>query len=364
MKLLRITSLCVLALVILAGLGVWLFVDMLTVSKSELLVTPDGVTYAKPNKFLDRYIERCRPEPELPQLTHETVIQSGYLRNFYVYTPSRVIEPAAAIIVLHGSGGSAQQVYDLLGTSFYQLSEREGIAVIYAEGLGGGWNDLRTKSPHIAKELNLDDVGYIATVLDWAQQNLGTKRDNSFFFGMSNGAQMIIRLLVEVPELVTAAAMIGGALPQNPDFYGHYNHLTPRPVMFVNGTADNVVPYQGGAVKILKMFDFGRVFSAEKTVQYWVEAAELGRPPSVHHIDTVDDGTSIDLRIWSEPSKPEVRAYRVNGGKHTIPMPLTGGACDDLLSTSHDMNTVEQAWSFFQSSANLTFSGIDKNLLN
>ena len=124
--------------------------------------------------------------------------------------------------------------------------------------------------------------------------------------------------------------------------------------MFVNGTADNVVPYQGGAVKILKLFDFGSVFSAEETVQHWVEAAELGMAPSVQRLDTVEDGTSIDLSVWSEPGKPEVRAFRVNGGKHTVPMPASGGACDDLLSTSHDMNTVEQAWMFFQGAANLT----------
>ncbi|WP_269620646.1 hypothetical protein [Zhongshania sp. BJYM1] len=77
--------------------------------------------------------------------------------------------------------------------------------------------------------------------------------------------------------------------------------------------------------------------------------ANILTSPQVTNIDTEYDGTSITLYRWSEPNKVEVRAYHVIGGKHTIPMPRTEGKCDDVISTSHDMNTIEEAWSFFQS---------------
>lgn len=154
----------------------------------------------------------------------------------------------------------------------------------------------------------------------------------------------------EAPELVTAATIVGGNLPKNSECADQYRRLEARPVMFVNGTSDNIVPYQGGEVKVLMLFSFGHVFSTDETVEHWVQAADLDSPPRVQHFDTEDDGTSIDLFRWSEPGKPEIRSYRVNGGKHTLPMPATGGKCDDLISTSHDMNTIEEAWKFFKAS--------------
>jgi poly(3-hydroxybutyrate) depolymerase len=78
-----------------------------------------------------------------------------------------------------------------------------------------------------------------------------------------------------------------------------------------------------------------------------VRAAGLQHPPEEARIDTQHDRTSIDLQRWHEPGKMEVRAYRVNGGGHTIPLPSNADECTNIAAPSRDMNTVYEAWNFF-----------------
>jgi polyhydroxybutyrate depolymerase len=155
-------------------------------------------------------------------------------------------------------------------------------------------------------------------------------------------------MLVEAPELVTAATLIGTNLPTEEFTNASYADLQARPVMFINGTADRIVPYEGGTVRLFYLLNFGDVYSASETVDHWVAASGQRHAPDSSIIDTVDDGTSIELMRWHEPGKAEVRAYRVNGGDHTIPMPARGSDCPEHLKTSHDMDSVEEAWSFFR----------------
>lgn len=327
----------------------WSIVDLLTVTEDELSVAPDGTRYIDYRSPLELVLDLCGMPSPNAALQRVEFVHQGFRRALHYYTPTQLPEHPAILIVLHGSGSTAEQVHAVLGESFVQVADREGVVIIYGNGFAGGWNDLRIRSPHLAKKLNVDDIGYIRWVLNWAEGSLKIDRRRTFYVGMSNGAQMIMKLLVEAPEMVTAAALVGANLPRIPTLDKQCDDLQPRPVMFVNGTADNVMPYDGGEVRVLKIFDFGDVHSAENTVLCWVASANLHVPPIDTRIDSRDDGTTIDLRRWVEPGKPEVRAYRVNGGKHTIPMPPRGTACDSLLSTSEDMNTVEEAWSFFQS---------------
>lgn len=337
---------------VLAAVGAALAVgaiDLLTVTEDELSVAPDGTRYIDYASPLDVFIDRCKSPSTTASLQRVQFVHQGFRRELLYYVPPRRSERPAALIVLHGSGSTAEQVHVLLGEALVQIADREGLVLLYGNGFAGGWNDLRSRSPHLAKKLNLDEISYFRWVLDWAEQTLGIDRNRVFYLGMSNGAQMIMKLLVEAPELVTAAALVGANLPRVAALDERCERLRPRPVMFVNGTADSIVPYEGGKSRVLGIFDFGEVHSAETTAMCWVASANVQAPPLTTHIDTREEGTSIDLRRWSEPGKPEIRAYRVNGGKHTIPMPPRGTACDKLVSTSHDMNTIEEAWSFFHS---------------
>ena len=350
MKPLRLILFTVLTLAALSALAIWALVDLLTVSESELHTAEDGTRYYDFEPPLDRWLlADCKNTADISKLEKVQFKHKGYRRQFYIERPARMPEQVAVLLVLHGSGGSATQSHRLLGKAFNELVNQHGVVVIYADGFGGGWNDMRSQSPHIAKHLQLDDVGYFREVLNITREKLNIDINGSYFFGMSNGAQMTMRLLVQAPELVTAAVVIGGNLPKNTDFAENYEQLQARPVMFVHGTADDVVPYQGGKVKLLKLFDFGEVYSAEETVRRWVQAAGYSGSPEQTHIDNYDDNTSIDYMRWQGIAGAELRAYRVNGGRHTFPMPATGDACDKLISTSHDMNTIRTAWTFFSS---------------
>lgn len=349
MKKIKYITLSLLSLlVLLVGIaGFWLY---RFASPSEILTASDGSQYVDFKPAFAASAARCIPDGLPITLEKETFVLDGYQRSYYYYEPKSYRKSSPLVFVIHGSGMDGAAMRSATYGEFDRLADEHGFVVIYPNGFDGGWNDLRKKSPHTAKRLNLDDIGYFRHILDREEARRAIDRNNVFFFGLSNGGQMMLRLLVQAPEMVSAATLVGANLPVESNSVSTYNDLHRTPVMFVHGTEDFIVPYKGGEVRLFYVMNFGEVHSTADSVAHWVDAAGHHYKPSARQIDTADDGTSIDLLRWSAPGKDEVRLYTVNGGGHTIPMPPMRKKCGGFDGVSHDMNTVTEAWSFFRES--------------
>ena len=90
------------------------------------------------------------------------------------------------------------------------------------------------------------------------------------------------------------------------DFEGDCNPTRPVPVISLNGTADGVVPYEGGTIGFQAIPD---------VLNYWVNHNNITQEPTTNSVD--DNGTTIERTYYSGgDSGVSVDHYKVIGGDH------------------------------------------------
>jgi polyhydroxybutyrate depolymerase len=123
---------------------------------------------------------------------------------------------------------------------------------------------------------------------------------------------MALRMLCEASELFAGAGTTIANMPASTGASCQIAH--PVPVVMVNGSADLLVPYNGGWVGPFGIG--GNVWGTEKT------AAFLARANGCATVARTDSpkSSSITKIAWRDCITPEktVTLYRVNGGGHQI----------------------------------------------
>lgn len=274
---------------------------------------------------------------------------AGRTRTFSYYIPAHLAENPAVVFVLHGSNSDGTLARKMNGFTFDQLADRDGFVAVYPDGFAAHWNDCRVAAPYEANRLNIDDVGFLRAIARYFEEQSNADPARIFATGLSNGGQMALRLALEAPDLVRAVAVLGANMPvaENTDCKARGE---PVSFMLMNGTSDPMNPYDGGEVALYGVLGSrGHVLSSQATVQYWVDLAGYQAPPVTSRLSDVDpdDGSVIDVSLWSEPGKKSVVLYRVENGGHSIPHP-------DLRypriigPTNHDIAGPAVIWEFFK----------------
>ena len=300
------------------------------------------------------------PAPQEPELAGRFKVEQKRFeereRRWLVYEPSKLQHPTPVVFVLPGSAQTAEAIRLFTGYRFDELSERDGVLLVYAEGwtdggvFGPEWNDCRKNTPLPAHRENVDDVGFILWVLEEIAGDYGIDRSRVYSAGISDGGDMSYRLATDHPELFDAVAVVVAqqAAPENS------NCLTPRgpvSILVMNGTADPVIPYQGGIASFHGIGAAGEVQAMEGTISHWkaVNGIAPTDPGEVRELPdrVVEDGSTVRLERFVSPEGKQVVAYHILGGGHAIP----GGyrALPDFVfgPINHDVNGADEIWSFF-----------------
>lgn len=285
-------------------------------------------------------------------LQRHTMLFQGRERTFFVYTPPPRTPKAArpVVFVLHGGGGA--DAHEMAKrTGIHPIADREDFIVVYPYGVDGQWNDGRGKTFRRADDnTGVDDVGFIAAILDELTRSGNADPRRIYVVGLSNGGMMTYRLGIELGDRLTAIAAIIANLPAN---LAHKKPIRPLPVLIMNGTADPMMPWGGGAVRVLGKA-YGEVLSTAATVKYWVEAAGLTGPTETRKVQdrSPDDSSTVEIEVYRKPQGSlEVVLYKIVGGGHNLP----GGQTPDrprLLGPKNmDINGMEEVWAFFKKHA-------------
>ena len=161
----------------------------------------------------------------------------GKLRTFNLYVAPHVPTqtPVPLLLVLHGLFIDPATTEATSGLD--RVADDEDVAVAYPSGLDGSWNAGTCCGPSGARRIN--DVGFLAHVVDLVAQIRPIDRRRVYVAGFSNGGMMALRAVCERPDVFAAAASVGGTL-QTPC-------STRRPVnaLLLNGRRDTTVPYEG-----------------------------------------------------------------------------------------------------------------------
>jgi polyhydroxybutyrate depolymerase len=190
------------------------------------------------------------PVPPLPSLTatirKSTVRLGGRDRSYLIYVPANLPPQAALVIVLHGSGMDGARMRLCTGYEFDCLADQHGFVVIYPDGYRRNWNDCRKYATFPAKRENIDDMGFIRTLIARASIEQAIDEQQVYAFGYSNGGHMAFRLAIEAPDEIAAVGAVAANLP-TPDASSCPQRGRTSRVMLINGTADPINPYQGGS---------------------------------------------------------------------------------------------------------------------
>jgi polyhydroxybutyrate depolymerase len=266
----------------------------------------------------------CRPAGS------STLHVGGLARHYEVFVPTDT-PGLPLVIALHGRGGTGRQMERF--TRLDDVAAREQFVVVYPDAIDHHWNDARAGT-----QTGVDDVAFIAALIDEMAARYQIDRKRVFVTGMSNGAMMSYTLGCELSDRIVAIAPVAGDLPA----------VTCRParpvsVLAINGTADPFVPYGGGTAG-----RGGQVLSAEASTDRFAQVAGCTAPTVTLEPDADGgDGTRTRARRYACPAPLDVELLTIEHGGHTWP-----GAAQYLPKAligpvSRDFNASDRIWAFF-----------------
>lgn len=252
-----------------------------------------------------------------------TFTHGGTLRRYLVHAPTGDAAPTAVLVLLHGHGGNPAQLVGLRspGAAWTTIADREHWLLIVPQGLDGaddrpGWNDCRADA---GTNPDADDAGFLRALSTSLERERGMANTRHYVVGVSNGGMMALRMAIESPTWTTAAGAIVAAMP------AHSECTPPRhavPVIFVNGTADPLVPFDGGGVAERFGQTRGTVLATTTSVLQWARLAGANAAPTTVRLPDrdPDDGSTVTQQSWTQrDGRPVVRLLRVDGGGHVEP---------------------------------------------
>jgi polyhydroxybutyrate depolymerase len=248
---------------------------------------------------------------------------------------------APLVLVLHGGGGNARNAAEMTG--FDRIAARERLIVIYANGTSARergrmltWNAGHCCAS--AMRSNVDDVGFLAAIVDRLVASGRVDASRVFVTGMSNGGMMAHRFARERPDLIAALAPVVGAVFGDEPAPGG-----PVAAFVVVGADDERVPGDGGALRVGELAGGAAadrpVAPAIEQAHYWARANRCG-PPKESRAGVASQVT------WRDCAKgADVVFNRIDGNGHAWPGGKPGWAGAAPPTQAYDASA--EIWRFF-----------------
>lgn len=280
---------------------------------------------------------------------HEDTTQKIYLnyggldRSYLIHIPPQYDNRTSVplVIVLHGGGGSAENIENVTG--FNSLADKEDFIVVYPEGVDGTWNSGHCCGS--AMNMQVDDVGFILTVIEDVESSDNIDKKMVYATGFSNGAMMAYTLASNASNVFAAvgpvSGTIGGQARDNSSLY-----LPPSPsqvvsVIAFHGTADQNVLYNGGHGNETTGSRID--LSVNDSIQFWVKSDNCSNTPIYDNVSS-----NVTMETYNDGlNDSEVKLYTIIGGGHAWP----GGVKASLFGDepTQEISATDLIWEFFKS---------------
>jgi len=284
---------------------------------------------------VDRATVTTTPAPAEPGIDLPVVLRSGGLdRTYVVHVPASYdgTQPVPLVLVLHGSGGSAEIANHISGMS--AKSDAAGFLAVYPQGLGTSATFNAGLCCGYAGRTMLDDVSFMRDVVTDVSADYLVDAHRIYAAGMSNGAMMVHRLGCEMSDVLAAIAPVAGALEVE------CAPAEPVSAIVFHGNADAIVPYAGGPAETVPRGmdpDYDPVSTA---VDVW--ATTDGCTGATD--EQVSASVVHQVRTGCLPGYG-VELYTVDGGGHAWPGGEPGWAGGDVPTT--EVVATDLIWDFF-----------------
>ena len=277
-------------------------------------------------------------------------VQAGSsTRRYQLHVPASYdpAKPTPVVIAFHGGGGNPQSMIRLSGLN--SKSDDAGFIVAYPYGSGRNPDRQLTFNGGgccgYAKNKDIDDIGFVAAVLDDLEASANIDSDRIYATGISNGAIMSYYVASELSERIAAIAPVAG-----PMMTDECHPTEPVSIIHFHGTGDELAPFGGGRGKGspgVPAFMRPEFRSVMHSIQNWVSANGCTTEPQVRQLpDAADDGMRVTQKVWSRGTGgAEVVLYEIENGGHTWPgrKPVS----DILGDATMDISANDLMWEFF-----------------
>ncbi len=266
------------------------------------------------------------------QVIKDSFLIEKHPRFFHFVQPKPNQKNSSLLFVLHGSGGNGQQMM-LPAKNLQAKAAAENVLIVYPDGYQNFWNECRKKAQSQANILDINEQAFFDSMISYFQRKYKVDTKSVYAVGFSGGGHMAYKLAMTMPQKISGIAVVVANLPDT-------NNLDcgemkkPLPVLIVNGTEDEVNPYNGGEMKVNNL-SYGNVRSTDRSFMYWATLAGYkGQPQKTAWPDKNSaDNQFIDQFAFRAKDKPEVMLLKVVGGTHNFPK---------------GMDVFEEAWLFFK----------------
>ena len=273
----------------------------------------------------------------------------GLKRTYVLYRPAN-LDPKVRhplLLCLHGGTGTGAGMQKLTFDRFNELADRDGWLVAYPDGIGKNWNDGR-KIDDEAHGKNLDDVGFLSSLIDLCVQKEGADPKRVYVTGISNGAMMTCRLACELSDKIAAGAPVAGSMPANLPATCSPKH--PVSMLFINGDKDPLVPFEGGYVHFFRR-KRGEVIAPSQAAADWAALDGCKDAPVTTSLPVKDpqDPTRVDRIAYPlSPNGSEVFQFVIHGGGHTWPGGWRYAGEWAVGKVSRQLDACDLIWDFFK----------------
>jgi polyhydroxybutyrate depolymerase len=172
----------------------------------------------------------------------------GRERYYLVHVPPQYKQgvPTPVVLALHGGGGNPDVIR--FETGLDNTSNLNGFIVVYPAATSPVFTDRLLfwnagATPKNRRQRSVDDVAFIAAVLDDLAEYFSIDPQRVYATGLSNGAHMCYLLAARLSDRIAAIAPVAGQRA-----VGQYAPVPPRPVPVVHfhGRQDTWMPFAGG----------------------------------------------------------------------------------------------------------------------
>jgi len=240
------------------------------------------------------------PSDDTPfQGTAMIVLEHDGIDRSYVLHAPALDRSAALVMSLHGGGGRAET--EMAASRLQDYADDRGFVLVVPNGTRAdplrparfstnpqSWNDGSGRGGIGAVERGVDDVGFLADVLEDVSQRVSIDPARVYVTGFSNGASMSFRLVRELPGRFAALVPVAGEDWSREPVSGIEVSLA-----YITGDADPLNPIEGGEVT-LGGRSYGTKQPTAQLIERWRDGLGCPSDPSA----ATDDG-EVQATTWS-----------------------------------------------------------------
>lgn len=241
-----------------------------------------------------------------------------------------------AVIDFHGIGSDGTQQASLTG--YGALGELETFIVAHPTGKPSPIDARRSWELAQFDIPGQDDIALTNEIIDKLISNFCADSARVYSTGMSNGGLFTSRLVCELADRIAAAVSVAGVT-----HHDECNPQRPVPMMAFHGTADEVVPFDGGvSTQPGGDSDFFKQIMPDEFAEF---AADFNCEPIPNKSVVSSEVIRYDYS-GCDDNVPMI-FFEITGGGHTWPNSVLGPFLTEFFGkTTTEVDATVDSWEF------------------